>query len=52
MKTFFVLINNKLAFQLQAKNIFDGYVQLLKSETKGKIQLIEEHYFLDWSKEK
>ena len=50
MKTFFVVINNKPAFQLQAKNIFDGYVQLLSLGTKGKIQLIEKHYFLEWSK--
>ncbi|HNC55259.1 MAG TPA: hypothetical protein PLP33_07435 [Leptospiraceae bacterium] len=44
MKTFIVVINDKLDSQLQAKNVFEGYKLLLSKETKGKIQLIEKSH--------
>jgi len=52
MKTFFVVIDDKLDYQLQSKNVFEGYKNLLSKNIKGKIQLIEKSYYSEWSKQK
>lgn len=52
MKTFFVIVDDKPDSQIRTKNVFEGYKEVLKKETKGKIQLIEKSYFLVWSKQK